>query len=293
MYKLNLQQDKDFWRGSFDAMASPCEVLMEVTDEKLAHKILRAVSDEAWRIEKKFSRYRSGNIIFKINHANGKAIRVDDETARLIEFSIQLYQLSDGLFDITSGVLRRVWKFDGSDRVPQPAEVESILSRIGWQKVSWQNQIITLQPGMEIDLGGVGKEYAVDRCVQIAANLTAQSVLINFGGDLATTGPRAGNGYWSVGRQITGLENTVALFQLRKGAIATSGDAHRYLLKDGIRYSHVLNPKTGWPVSGAPHTVSISAATCIEAGMLSTLAMLQGDKAEQFLKLQDVDYWLN
>ncbi|MBC8212773.1 MAG: FAD:protein FMN transferase [Gammaproteobacteria bacterium] len=293
MPKIKLQQDKGFWRGSFDAMASPCEVLMEVPDEKLAHKILRAVSDEAWRIEKKFSRYRSGNIIFKINHANGNAIRVDDESARLIDFSIQLYQLSDGLFDITSGVLRRLWKFDGSDRLPQPSEVESILARIGWHKVIWQDHKITLQAGMEIDLGGVGKEYAVDRCVQIARNLTPLSVLINFGGDLATTGPRTGNGYWSVGRQITGHEKTIALFQLRKGAIATSGDAHRYLLKDGIRYSHVLNPKTGWPVVDAPHTVSIAAPSCIEAGMLSTLAMLQGDKADEFLKLQDVDYWLN
>lgn len=293
MHKLKLQQDKDFWRGSFDAMASPCEVLMEVADEKLAYKILRAVSNEAWRIENKFSRYRNGNIIYKINHANGKAVRLDDESARLIDFSVQLYQLSEGLFDITSGVLRRVWKFDGGDQLPQAVEVERILDQIGWHKVIWQNHTITLQPGMEIDLGGVGKEYAVDRCVQIARTLTSDSVLVNFGGDLATTGPRSDNGYWSVGRQITGRENTIALFQLRKGAIATSGDAHRYLLKDGIRYSHVLNPKTGWPVVDAPHTVSIAAPSCIEAGMLSTLAMLQGEDAEQFLKLQDIDYWLN
>ena len=94
-------------------------------------------------------------------------------------------------------------------------------------------------------------------------------------------------------RLTTGKENTVALFQLHKGAIATSGDAHRYLLKDGIRYSHVLNPKTGWPVTGAPHTISITAATCVEAGMLSTLAMLQGEQAEEFLKLQEIDYWID
>ena len=78
----------------------------------------------------------------------------------------------------------------------------------------------------------------------------------------------------------------MSLFQMRKGAIATSGDAHRYLMKNGVRYSHVLNPKTGWSVPNAPHTVSVAAPTCVEAGMLSTLAMLQGEKAEEFLKLQ-------
>ena len=293
MQKLSLHQDKGFWRGSFEAMASPCEVLMEVDDAKLAAQILRAVATEAFRVEKKFSRYRKNNIIFKINHAQGRPIRVDDETARLIDFSVNLYELSDGLFDITSGVLRQAWKFDGSDRVPQADTVNEILRNVGWQKALWQNNRIALQPGMEIDLGGIGKEYAVDRCVQIAQQLTPQSVLINFGGDLACTAPRKEQGYWSVGRLITGRENKMALFQLRQGAIATSGDAHRYLLKDGLRYSHVLNPKTGWPVCGAPHTVSIAAATCIEAGMLSTLAMLQGDRAEEFLKLQEVNFWLN
>ncbi|MCK4708740.1 MAG: FAD:protein FMN transferase [Gammaproteobacteria bacterium] len=293
MTDLKLNKEQDFWRGSFAAMASPCEVLMEVEDEALAQKILQAVSSEAQRIEQKFSRYRDNNIIFTINNAAGKATQVDSETARLIDFCDNLYQLSDGLFDITSGVLRKVWKFDGSDNVPEPESINKILSNVGWHKVVWQNKKITMSPGMEIDLGGVGKEYAVDRCVQIVSEMTKQSVLINFGGDLATTCTRSNDGFWSVGRLITGKEHSVALFQLRKGAIATSGDAHRYLLKQGKRYSHVLNPKTGWPVMGAPHTVSISAPTCIEAGMLSTLAMLQGDQAEQFLKLQEIDYWVD
>ena len=83
------------------------------------------------------------------------------------------------------------------------------------------------------------------------------------------------------------------MFRLCRGAIATSGDAHRYLLKDGVRYSHVLNPKTGWPVPNTPHTVSVAAPTCIEAGMMSTLAMLQGDKAAEFLNLQAVEHCID
>ena len=127
----------------------------------------------------------------------------------------------------------------------------------------------------------------------LVREMTDQSVLVNFGGDLAVTCSRKNDACWSVGRLITGSTDAVSIFQLYKGAIATSGDAHRFLVKDGVRYSHILNPKTGWPVNDAPHTVSVAAGTCIEAGMLSTFAMLHGAEAEEFLKLQEVDYWIN
>ena len=293
MTEINLSKDKDFWRGCFKAMASPCEVLMELDDEKLAWKILSVVASEAGRIEEKFSRYREDNIIAKINTANGRMIEVDDETARLIDFADQLYQMSDGLFDITSGVLRQVWRFDGSDRVSNDSAVNKILDRVGWHKVVWKDSQLRLDRDMEIDLGGIGKEYAVDRCIQKVGDLTDQSVLVNFGGDLATSCQRPGGKYWSVGRLITGKDQAVALFQLYNGAIATSGDANRYLLKNGIRYSHVLNPKSGWPIVGAPHTISVAANTCTEAGMFSTLAMLQGNQAKEFLSLQGIEHWID
>lgn len=304
MSETKLNRKEGYWQGAFSAMASPCEVLMEVEQASLAREIIDVVSAEAMRIEHKFSRYRQDNIVAEINAAAGKPVKVDDETARLIDFSLELYRMSEGLFDITSGVLRRVWRFDGSDNVPAASAIEAELANVGWQKVAWtelqqgeqsgqQQRQITLQPGMEIDFGGVGKEYAVDRCVQLVRELTDASVLVNFGGDLATSGARRGDACWSVGRLITGRDDAVNLFQLRTGAIATSGDAHRFLLKDGVRYSHVLNPKTGWPVPDAPHTVSVAAASCVIAGMLSTLAMLQGSAAEDFLKLQEVNYWID
>jgi len=293
MNDLKLQKNKDCWQGYFKAMASPCEVLMDVDNEKMARKILKAVAKEAWRIEKKFSRYQKNNIIYQINNAQGKTITVDEESARLLDFADELFILSEGLFDITSGVLRKAWKFDGSDKLPNASEVDVLLSDIGWQKIQWKKPELTMPAGMEIDLGGIGKEYAVDCCVQIARELTSESVLVNFGGDLAVSCERKNIGHWSVGRLITGKEHAVSLFELKRGAIATSGDANRYLMKDGVRYSHVLNPKTGWPVVDAPHTVSIAAPTCVEAGMMSTFAMLQGAKAKEFLEKQEVNFWID
>ena len=291
--ELQLKRLDDCWAGYFRAMASPCEVLMDVDDEQLAGDILQAVSTEALRIEHKFSRYRDDNIVYQINHANGAAVSVDDETTRLLDFANQLFDLSEGLFDVTSGVLRKVWQFDGGDQVPTQDMIDSVMPLIGWQKVSSQPGEICLQPGMQIDLGGIGKEYAVDSSAAIARKLTAKSVLVNFGGDLMTTAPRDNNRFWSIGRLITGRTEAVSLFELRRGAIATSGDAHRYLLKDGIRYSHVLNPLTGMSVLDAPHTVSVAAPTCIEAGMYATLAMLQGGEAAAFLEAQGLDYWID
>lgn len=275
------------------AMASPCDVLMEVEEESLAQEILNAVADEAWRIEDKFSRYKKNNIIYKINHSQGEAVCIDEETSRLLDFANELFEISEGLFDVTSGVLRQIWSFDGSDHLPSKKQVKKILKNIGWQKVIREKSSVVLPAGMEIDLGGIGKEYAVDRCVQITRQKTEQSVLVNFGGDLSMTVARKNKACWSVGRLITGSDEACGMFQLYSGAIATSGDANRYLLKGGVRYSHILNPLTGWPVFGAPHTVSVAAPTCVEAGMMSTLAMLQGGDAETFLKLQEVDYWVD
>ena len=298
MQSDNLTFKNGYWLGCFSAMASPCELLIEVEEKALAQKILDTIQTETLRIEQKFSRYRDDNIIYQINHSKNQAITVDEETARLIEFATELYEMSEGLFDITSGVLRQAWVFDGSDNIPEKEAVDALMSKVGWQKVKWDSRIIQLQYGMEIDLGGIGKEYAVDRCVQLVRDLTDQSVLVNFGGDLAVSNCRKDNQPWSIGRLISDNENknqdqSVSLFQLRTGAIATSGDAHRYLLKRGVRYSHVLNPLTGWSIEDAPHTVSVAAASCVEAGMMSTLAMLNGGQADAFLKQQAMDYWID
>lgn len=273
-------------------MGSPCEVLIETNDEMLAKSLLDAVATEAWRIENKFSRYIRGNIIDRINGADSHTVEVDSETANLIDFSVALHEMSAGAFDITSGVLREVWSFDGSDNVPTDSSVVGVLSRVGWEKVVWQSPGIQLRRGMQIDLGGIGKEYAVDRAAAIVMELADQPCLINLGGDIrAIQAPSESQG-WQVG--IEALENNQLarqLIRLKQGGLATSGDAHRFLLKNGIRYSHVLNPRTGWPVPDAPRSVTVAADTCTQAGMLATLAMLQGAGAEAFLVREGVQYW--
>ncbi len=274
-------------------MASPCELLLATGDRPLAERLLLLACTEARRIERKFSRYLRDNPVHLINSGDGRPITVDDETANLLDFAHRCWEISEGKFDITSGVLREVWCFDGSDNVPRPEAVAAILPRVGWHKVSWRRPVITLRPGMEIDLGGIGKEYAVDQTARLIRREYSGGALLNFGGDLYALGPRAGGEPWAVGvddPDATGSCQT-GIVNLSRGGLATSGDARRYLLKDGVRYSHILDPTTGWPVPDAPRAVTVIADTCLEAGMLSTMAMLHGSRAREFLEAQKVSFW--
>ena len=277
--------------GRFAAMASPCEVLIDTQDKVLAHKVSALVASEAWRIERKFSRYREDNLLYKINHSNGQPVVVDSEMARLLDFADNTYQLSNGAFDISSGVLRKIWKFDGSDNIPSRKAAKQLLDKIGWNKITWCSPTITLPVGMEIDLGGLGKEYAVDRAAALASVATDAPLLINFGGDLFANKPPHNKVHWSVGvDRINGQAS--AIVQLKQGGLASSGNANRFLLRKGVRFSHVLNPRTGWPVMDAPSSVTIAANSCIEAGIIATLAMLRGKNAEKFLAAQQVLNWV-
>lgn len=291
--KLAVRRYQDHWRGDFAAMASPCQVLSRAADRGAAQLQLEAAAAEAWRIEAKFSRYRDGNIVHRINSADGAAVEVDEETANLIDFAATLYELCERRFDITSGVLREVWTFDGSDRIPGADEVRRVLERVGWHKAVWRRPVLTLAPGMQIDLGGIGKEYAVDRAAALAAAHSDAPCLVNFGGDIAACGEAALGTPWRVGIEAIGAGTGAAFKRIRleRGGLATSGDARRFLLKDGVRYSHLLNPVTGWPVPDAPRSVTVAADTCTQAGTLSTLAMLMGAGAESFLEEQAVRYW--
>ncbi|MBV1921123.1 MAG: FAD:protein FMN transferase [Pseudomonadales bacterium] len=279
------------WKCTFTAMASPCEILWAQCSIEEARGLSEMAFNEVKRIEQKFSRYRDDNIVYQINNSNGQQVDIDDEVGRLLTFADQCYQVSDGLFDITSGVLRKVWRFDGSDKVPNVKDIVDLLPLVGWEKVRHTPSTVQLNLGMELDFGGIGKEYAVDRVLLMLSEQLQQPMLINFGGDIATNGVLFPDHHWSIGVEAISNEAVAKLLNVSGGAIATSGDSRRFLLRDGVRYTHVLNPKTGWPIENAPHSMTVAAPSCVQAGMLSTIALLQGENAETFLDEMDVTYW--
>ncbi|MET0497125.1 MAG: FAD:protein FMN transferase [Steroidobacteraceae bacterium] len=294
--EISLVRAESHWTGRFVAMACPCEVLIEDCAEDLARAVLDAAAEHAWRIERKFSRYRTDNIVHRINTSNGRATLVDAETARLLDFAATLTKLSDGGFDITSGVLRKAWTFDGGNRVPTQAQIDALLRDVGWHKALWDRTTmqLRLQPGMQIDFGGIGKEYAVDAAARIAdAVAPGLSCLINLGGDIAVVNARRDGESWNIGIESVDRPGVAArTVQLARGALATSGDSRRFVLHRGCRYSHILDARTGWPVNEAPRSITVGAATCTQAGTLTTLAMLAGVRAQELLEAGGSTYWL-
>ncbi|MBS0484164.1 MAG: FAD:protein FMN transferase [Proteobacteria bacterium] len=252
--------------------------------------------DDVYRLEAKYSRYRADSFLSDINRvaAQSGSIPVDDETAGLLDYAATCYQQSDGLFDITSGILRRAWNFK-SGEVPPQETIRALLEKIGWHKIRWQRPVLAFTvAGMEIDLGGVVKEYAVDRAAALCRDAGIEHGLINLGGDIKIIGPHGDGSPWRIAirhpRIPGGILHTLLL---HSGALASSGDYERCITVNGIRYGHVLNPKTGWPVNYMA-AVSVIGEFCVVAGSASTIGMLKGEDGPQWLSELGLPHlWVN
>jgi thiamine biosynthesis lipoprotein len=267
-------------RFTFRAMAADNEVQIHGRDARLAGAAAARAIEEVARIEAKYSRYRPESIVSRINAAAGDApIAIDAETQGLLAFAAACFRQSDGAFDATSGVLRRAWRFDG-ERVPTDGDLAPLLPLIGWDRVELHEKRVRLPTaGMQLDFGGFGKEYAVDRAALVLREAGATHALVNLAGDLAVLGPQPDGSPWSVGIRHPRRAGTVlASLPVSSGAIATSGDYERFIEADGERHCHILDPRTGRSVHGF-QSVTVHAASCLVAGSASTIAMLKGREA--------------
>lgn len=272
-------------------MASRCEVVLATDDEQQARSLAQAAIDEVHRIEVRFSRYRPDSIISRINAAAGQnPVECDDETWALLEYADALYTSSGGLFDITSGVLRRAWDFR-APRLPSDEDLTRLRRLIGWTRVERNNHCVRLpKTGMEIDFGGFGKEYAADRAGIILAAQGVRHGYVNLAGDMHILGPKPDGQPWMIGIQDPRNKGQLtATIPVSKGGLATSGDYERFFELDGKRYCHVLDPLSGWPVTYW-RTVSVVAPLAVVAGNCTTIAMLKQSDGLAFLKASGMDY---
>lgn len=272
-------------RFRFRAMGCPCELQLYAPDPDAAHELAAACRGEVERLEQKYSRYRDDSVVSRVNRSAGDAAGavVDRETASLLDYADTCHANSGGLFDVTSGILRRAWDFR-SGRLPAPGAVEALLPRVGWQRVRWERPRLVLPlPGMEIDLGGYVKEYAADRLAELCRRLGARAGLVDLGGDLAIVGPHPDGRPWMVGiRDARDPQRALRGLPVERGGVATSGDYERCMVVDGVRYGHILDPRTGWPVAGWS-SVTVVAERCLIAGTASTIALLQAEGAGAWL----------
>ena len=279
-------------RLPFKAMGSACEVVLAFHNQNEAESMAKLAIDEVLRIERKYSRYTTDSVIAKINQQAGRgALQCDDETWALFQFATQLFDQSDGLFDITSGVLRQAWDFKKPE-VPTSQKLEVLLPLVGWKKVVLQDQSIALPlAGMEVDLGGFGKEYAADRAAQVLKEKGVIHGYVNLAGDMRFLGPKTTGEPWMIGIQDPrARDQVVATLPITVGGLATSGDYERYFELNGQRYCHVFNPKTGMPVSYW-RSVSVTSPATVVSGCTTTMVMLKEADGLAFLQATGFDFF--
>jgi thiamine biosynthesis lipoprotein len=278
---------------SFHVMGTNCALHVYAPTAEAAQHTLRQAVTEVQRIESRYSRYRSDSDLAGLNRVAkaGGSLEVDDETAGLLNYAFAAYQRSGGLFDITSGLLRLAWDFK-SGRTPTRAALDQLLPRVGLDKVIWKPPHLAFTlPGMEIDFGGLGKEYAADRAATICQSAGVVHGLVDLGGDIRVIGPHPNGEPWRIGiRHPRRPGDFIATACLQHGALATSGDYERCIEVGGRRYSHILHPATGWPVEGLC-SVTVIADECLLAGTLCTVAMLMSHQGPGWLRSLHIPYF--
>jgi thiamine biosynthesis lipoprotein len=277
---------------SFAALGSPCRIRFVAPSpavKALPEAIIQWVAD----FEARYSRFLTTSLVSQITAAAGKNwVQTDPETDQLLALCHEAHFITRGTFDPTALPLIRLWDYKANPPVvPNETAVQDAMKKVGWRKVQRApGKVFLPEAGMALDLGGIGKEYAVDQVSQLAAQSGATSVLVDFGHDVRVQGPPPEKKpAWHVGledpkqpgRCWTGLA-------VNNQSVATSGDYLRNFVRDGKRYGHILDVRTGRPVANGCLAVSVIAPTCTLAGMLSTTAFVLGP--EEGLRLLDATY---
>lgn len=263
-----------------------------------AAEIISGVWDEAERLERIFSRYIPESEINRINReAGGKPVPVSEEMLEVLIRAEEVSRITEGAFDISVGPLMEIWGFfpDREGEVPSGGELADTMDRVGWESIKLDRpgkKVHFEKPGMEIDLAAIAKGYIVDRLVARLVEEGVESALVNAGGDIYCLGEYPGRGYWRIGMEHPREEGEVlTVLELKDRAVATSGDYRNYFIREQVRYSHIIDPRTGRPSQSKVTGVSIMAPDCLTADGLATAMFVMGvEKGFSLLRrIDDVD----
>jgi thiamine biosynthesis lipoprotein len=238
---------------------------------------------EVQRIEALISSWSSTSETSAINRNAGiQPVKVSKELFDLIQRSKSISELSNGHFDISFASIDKVWKFDGSMKsVPTDAALATSVAEIDYHKIVLDDKAKTVflsETGMRIGFGAIGKGYAAEQAKKVMESVGSNSGVVNAGGDLAAWGTRPDGKDWSIGiADPTDKNNVLSYLNISNYAVVTSGNYERFAEIDGKRYCHIINPKTGWPVTGM-QSVTIICETAEVADALATTVFVLGEK---------------
>jgi thiamine biosynthesis lipoprotein len=277
---MRAESRADFHQLTFRAMSTPVRICFRAEKLALATDCQRAMLEWIAGFEARYSRFIPESIIGQINaSAGGGWMEVDDETEQLFSLCDQMHAFTRGVFDAAALPLLRLWDWKANPpRIADPESVAAAQRICGWDKLGRRARAVHLPtPGMGIDLGGIGKEYAVDRVTNLLRERGMTDFLVDIGQDLRVSGRAPGKDAWYIGLEEPDQPGHCwTCVRLTDHAVATSGDYFRSFVRDGRRYGHILDPRNGQPVSNGCQAVTVIAPTCVMAGILSTAAFILG-----------------
>jgi FAD:protein FMN transferase len=270
------------------AMGTNVNVWLWTADEAGAAKAAAAVFAEMRRLDNEMTNWdpkpgEPPSEVWQINAAaGGKPVKVSDETFAVIARALDISKRSRGLFDITVGAFRGLWRFDDDmdGSLPAPADVKKRLALVNWKDVildAKKHTVLLRRKGMSITLGGIAKGYAVDKCVELLHKLGFKDFMMQAGGDMYIAGKK-GQEPWTVAIRDPRGPNYFAVAPIEDHSFSTSGDYERgFVAKDGVRYHHILDTRTGQPAH-ASRSVTIRAKDAFTADAWSKVMFIMGPK---------------
>lgn len=265
-------------RRSQFLMGTLVEISVIEKDEKLATTAVQKAFREIRRLEKLMSIHIPDSEVSKINQAAGKdRVSISKELMTVIQRSLFWSEKTGGAFDITIGPAQEQWNFDAPS-LPSENSIADAIKKIGFRKIQLEEQTVFLpEKGMKLNLGAIAKGYAVDKAMDILKENKIQNGLINAGGDLKSIGKRADQLNWGIGLQHPrNSQSLLASFSISEKAVATSGDYQKYFERNGKRYHHILNPKTGYPAATGSMSATVITKNVMDADALSTAIFVLG-----------------
>jgi thiamine biosynthesis lipoprotein len=262
-------------------MGTMCRVLLRTDSAKKAEAYRDAAMAWVKAFEANYSRFQESSLISTINRAagDGEWIELDDEAEQLLGLVDTITFLSRGVLDPTSLPLTRIWQWAAkANETPSETKIGETLALVGWQKVERDAGRIRLpKAGMALDLGGYGKEYAVDCVAELGRQFGVTDVLVDFGRDIRALGTPGDAPCWVVGVEDGEKPGEVwERIGLSERAVASSGNYRRFVEIGGESYGHLIDVRTGWPVRHDCQGVTVIGARCLEAGVLATTAFILG-----------------
>ena len=276
-------------------MGGRFDITIVAQDSLSAEQNIDAVTTEITRIENLISDWKPTSQVSEVNQNAGiRPVKVDREVFELTQRALRFSEITNGGFDISFAAMDRIWKFDGSmTEMPSAEAIKKSVEKVGYKNIvldSVQSTIFLKLKGMKIGFGALGEGYATDKCRKMMLAKGIQAGIINGSGDMSTWGKQPNGKAWNIG--ITNpfdTEKLVAIVPINNGAVTTSGSYEKFVVFDGKRYSHIINPATGYPATGLC-SVTVFGPNAETANGLSTSLMVLGKTAGLILLDKFPDY---